>query len=132
MSTPTFHTVTSDDFVCGIPLEATPGYGSTSIMVEARGYNLLTNGRADLSSETGWFTVGFFKESGSPDAPHWTGDTLPGDVSVQPDNSGVGFSTIGGPAFVQIRVSMYLPAGMSPTSPGPYMDSWEITFDHNQ
>jgi len=135
-----------EDFRAGMPVIAAPGIGSTGILVEVRGYQARTDGTPEASSETDWFSVGSFKDTGVEQLPEWV-PGHPGDISVPSDNamdpasphgnSGSGFAALngtgaGGFEFIQFRFTMYLPNTVGPFDPGSFVDSWTIRFTADQ
>jgi hypothetical protein len=120
------------DFIAGVPPVSVRPSPGTAMLIEMRGFPILVDGSADLASPTVWKTVGHFRDSGVPNAPSWFPNQNPGDVTPPPDNMGPGLSVLDGSAYVQVRITFYLPVTMSPTDPGPYIDRWVIQFDHDQ
>lgn len=122
------------DFLAGIPVTGTRGIGLTSILVEARGFEILPDGTADLGSATGWFTVGHFRDSGTPAQPTWFAGQQPPPADVLPpgDNVGVGIANLDGCEFLQVRITFYLPSGAKPADAGPFVDNWIIRFTYDQ
>ncbi len=121
------------DFVAGVPVTGTRGIGKTSILVEVRGYQILSDGSPDLGSATGWYTVGHFRDSGTPNQPTWFEQQPPGgDVTVPAGNVGLGIANLNAREFIQVRLTFFLPSAAKPTDPGPFVDNWIIRFSHDQ
>ncbi len=121
------------DFVAGIPSAASRGLGKTGIFVEMRGYMSNPDGSVDAASDTGWRSVGYFTDSGAETAPDWHGGTAPppGDVAPLPGNVGDGLAALAGHEFFKVRLTFYLPQGIGPFVPGPWLDRWRfyVTLD---
>jgi hypothetical protein len=129
---PTYLTPTPADFVAGVPAVSTRGPGSTAILVEARAYPTLVDGSPDLAAQTGWYTLGHFRDSGIPDAPSWMSNQQPVDVPIPSDNAGVGIANMHGRPWFQFRVTFFLPPGIQTTDPGPFIDRWSLCFNYDQ
>ncbi len=131
---PTFYVPQASDFVVGIPTTGTRGVGSTAMLVEVQGYPLRADGTPDTSAGTGWYTAGHFIQGVA--GPQWIlgNPTNPDpDFIVPPsDNLGAGMNNLDGYGYIQLRVSFYLPSGITATEPGPWMDSWDIRFNYDQ
>ncbi len=126
-----------EDFKAGIPVSGTPGPGNTAILVEARGYQMNTDGTSDLGSETSWVSVGYFRDSGVESFPTFALGH-PGDKAIPLGNTGGagGFTELnglggGGHEFLQFRFTMYLPSSVGPFDPGAYVDDWLVRFTHD-
>ena len=121
------------DFVAGIPVDASRGAGNTSILVEVQGYPILPDGTPDLTSPTGWYTVGYFVDSGIDTSPTFVEGAQPPDVSPPGGpNAGAGIANVNGSGVVEIRTTFYLPPGIGAIDPGPYLDRWDIKFTYDQ
>jgi hypothetical protein len=132
---PTFVPPVSSDFLASIPAGAERGPGKCAILVEAKGYNLLPDSSADLLTPTGWYTVGYFADSGVAAAPTWLPgvNPAPADVpTLPPGNVGAGLTNLNGREFFQIRITFYLPANIGAFDPGPILDNWTIRFSYDQ
>jgi hypothetical protein len=132
---PTYMTPIPADFVAGVPVGTSLGTGKTAILIEAQGYQMKPDATPDLASGTGWYTVGHFTDSGVDNAPNW--------VTVQPSatqlpaglpdgNLGFGISHMNGCEFLQLRITIYLPASIGPFDAGPFLDDWAINFTYDQ
>jgi hypothetical protein len=128
---PTYQVPVAGDFVAGVPGVATRGPGATAILVEARASPVLADGSPGTPT-TPWFTVGYFKDSGIEDAPTWTPSAQPTDVAIPTDNAGVGIGNLDGLPWFEFRFTFYLPAGISTTDPGPFVDRWNLCFVYDQ
>lgn len=124
------------DFIAGAPAASAPGVGVTIMLLEACGFPVLSDGSPDLSASTGWYTIGFFSDTGQPTAPRWTAGSQPPDFTPPPDNVGAGIGNlnlpVGGSPYIQVRVTFRMAAGVGPAAPGPFLDRWSIFFDYNQ
>lgn len=129
VSAPTFLPLQPADFVADIPAPAAFGNGTTSMLCEMQGYPMLPDGSPDLSAPTGWYTVGYFASTVA--GATWFPEASPGDVPSPADSAGVGIANLDGSRYVQIRIHFWLPNGMSPTQPGPYVDRWTIRFAYD-
>lgn len=130
---PVFQTPVQSDFVAGIPVIGSRGFQAAAILIEAQGYQNDTAGDANLATATGWKTVGYFRDSGSETAPQWIANALPPDVPFPPpDNTGGTIMSLNTCEFIQIRVTIYLPASIGPFDAGPYLDTWRIRFSFDQ
>jgi len=136
------------DFLAAIPVMGAPGIGSTGLLIEMRCYQMGADALPEPASETDWFSVGYFKDTGIESLPQWNSGH-PGDVSVQPDNaldpasphgnSGSGMAAVNATAgpgngfeFVQVRITIFLPATIGVQDPGSMLDDWIIRFTANQ
>jgi hypothetical protein len=126
---PTFQPAVATDFVQGIPSGAAIGNGKTSMLVELRGYPMLPDGTPNLAAPIGWYTVGYFASTVTGST--WYPESNPGDVVVPGDNMGAGIANLNGSQYVQARIHFWLPSGISPTAPGPWIDSWTIHFQYD-
>ena len=80
----------AQDFVVGVPVVASPGQGNCTMMIEAQGYQMKTDGTADAVPFVGWHTVGNFTDTGIENLPEWH-LSQPSDLSLIPsDNVGFG------------------------------------------
>lgn len=132
---PSFIPAVAGDFLAELPSGASRGAGKTLMLIEARGYNLRTDGAYNSAAPTGWFTVGYFTDSGVGSAPNWVANANPpaSDIAVLPSgNSGAGFSNLNTREFVQLRITFYLPNGFGPFDPGPILDQWTIRYTYDQ
>jgi hypothetical protein len=122
-----------EDFIVGIPAIASRGFDQTSILIEIRGYVMLSDGTPDVSSATGWYTVGYFVDSLLPASPTWKLGQPP-DVALPAGNVGAGIANINpaGNEFFDLRITFYLPTGIGPLDPGPFLDRWTLRFTYNQ
>ena len=131
---PTYLDPVPADFVAGIPAVGSRGINNTSILVEARGFQMRADATADLGTPSPWYTVGYFTDSAVEELPNWnTGQ--PGDVTLPSDNNPGSLTSLNGPdgyEFLQVRFTFYLPDGIKATEPGPYIDRWNIRFTHDQ
>lgn len=127
---PEFAEPEASDFVCAIPGDAARPPDGTGILIEAAGYPMLSDGTADLSGGDHFYTIGYFYYSGSPSEPSWRAGTNPSDVPVS--NSGVGIDMLDGSIFLRFRVRFFVPAGISATTPGPWMDEMTFKFTYDQ
>jgi hypothetical protein len=117
----------------GIPAASSRGPNATGILIEARGYLIDPNGDPDLGSATAYHTVGYFADSGLENAPTWVPNAFPGDIGPRPaDNAGDGIANLDGRAFLQLRVTFFLPTGLAPSEPGPFLNRWLIHFTYDQ
>jgi hypothetical protein len=123
---------TSEDFVAGVPVQSSRGVGNTSILIEARGYPLRSDGTVDMTAGTGWYSVGYFRDSGVEERPTWIGAASPGDVTLPSGNVGAGITNLDFHAYLQVRVTFFLPTGIGPFDPGPYLDRWNLHFTYDQ
>lgn len=144
---PTFVEPVQGDFVAGVPTAGAPGANNTALLIEVRGYQMLPDGSHDPASETDWFSVGHFLDTGVETQPAWVLGH-PSDVAIPADNaldaaspkghSGAGFGSLNavspgnGFEFLQVRVTVYLPGTIGPFDPGSYLDHWSIRFAHDQ
>ncbi len=126
---PSFIPNAAGDFVQDIPAPSSLGPGQTSMLLELQGYPMLPDGTPDMASPTGWYTVGYFASTVTGST--WFPEANPGDVVVPPDNLGAGIANLDGSQYVQARIHFWLPAGISPTQPGPWLDSWTIRFQYD-
>lgn len=124
------------DFVVGVLNAASNGAGTTAMLVEARGYEILPDGEPDLAgtiaAPTPWHTVGYFTDSTVDNQPTWMlgqpplgeiGGALPGG------NTGTfGITNLDGREYIQLRVTFYLSSAIGPSDPGHYLDDWIIRF----
>jgi len=129
---------TQVDFKAGVPVAGSPGTSNTAILVEVRGYQMQPDGTADMATQTGWVSVGSFKDSGVEGSPTWFAGH-PGDRPVPIGNTGGagGFSELnglgaGGFEILQFRFTMYLPNTVGPFDPGAFIDDWLVRFTHDQ
>ncbi|MHC5011667.1 MAG: hypothetical protein ACYTG6_12095, partial [Planctomycetota bacterium] len=125
-----FITPAPGDFDVTLPTVAVRPAPGTAMLLEVQGYPILANGEPDLLSGTGYYTVGHFRDSGAP-TPNWFPNQNPSDVGPIP-NSGIGIFNIDGSAYLQLRLTFYLPSNIGPFDPGPYMDRWTVRFTHDQ
>jgi hypothetical protein len=132
---PTFSDPVQTDFVAGIPAVASRGLNMSSILIEGQGYPIKPDGTPDLTSPTGWYTIGVLRDSGATTNPEWRSGELfgnPGDIAIPLGNVGAGITNLNGSAFLQLRISMLLPAGVGPFDPGPYLDSIRLPLAYDQ
>jgi hypothetical protein len=127
---PTFAVPVQADFIAGIPAVGSLGFGATAIVVEIQGFPLLDDGSYDDTAGTGWWTVGYFSDSGDPLGPTWVPGVNPSDVTLPIDNLGVGIAHANGSGYVQVRVSIYLPDGIGLNQGGAYIDRWDLRFNY--
>ena len=131
---PDYAEPTVADFVAGIPPVASNGPSKTSIMIEVRGYQILPDGTPDTPAvDPLWTTVGYFTDSGAPNAPNWIAGANPPPADIGPlptDNDGLagGMNSVDFAEYLQIRVTCYLPLTMGPFDAGSFIDSWTIRF----
>ncbi|MFV1959348.1 MAG: hypothetical protein ACC662_08035, partial [Planctomycetota bacterium] len=66
--------------------------------------------------------------------PQWHEGANPpgGDVTVPSDNLGAGIGHVDTSCYLQLRVNFWLPATLSATDPGPWIDNWTIRFTYDQ
>jgi hypothetical protein len=128
-----------EDFVVGVPTGSSPGTGKTAIYVEARGYQMLSDGEPDFSGDpgtsTGWYSVGYFTDTTIDSQPAWNFGHPPlADIggSLPTGNVGEGFVNLNTYEYVQLRFTIYLNSGLGATDPGPYLDLWTIRFESDQ
>ncbi len=139
---PVFDEPNPGDFVAALPTAGAPGIGKTGIFIEVRGYQIAADGTPDLTTETDWFSIGYFEDTGVETLPAWM-PGQPGDVPVAPDNaldgasphgnSGSGFTGLNAAGagrfeFIQIRISMFLNSNVSVSDAGALLDDWTIHF----
>ena len=75
---------------------------------------------------SGWYTVGYFSDSGSPSNPGWTADLAPPEFTPE---AGVGIDNLDGrAAFIQLRLTFRLPPSLSPEDPGPFVERLDLRF----
>lgn len=128
----------ASDFVAGIPMAGSRGQGATGILVEARGWQMTVDGVIDeTTGPSTWTTLGSFADSGAPSVPTWKpalSKGIPADIVLAPDNPGtlVGVAHLKGYAYVQVRLTFYLPETASPLTAGPYVDSLTLRFTYDQ
>jgi hypothetical protein len=116
-----------------IPAGASRGLGKTGILIEARGYTIQPNGDPDPASQTAFYTVGYFADSGQEAAPTWVQSAFPGDIGPRPaDNAGDGITNLDGRSFLQVRITFFLPTTVGPFDPGPYVNVWNLRFSSDQ
>ena len=132
---PSYETPIPSDFVAGVPVGTSLGTGKTAILIEAQGFQMKPDSTPDLGSATGWMTVGQFIDSGVDSAPTWSATQpsaaqLPGGVPA--DNAGVGIGNLDGCEFLQLRITIYLPASIGPFDAGPFLDDWTIRYTSDQ
>ena len=128
---PNFTVPVSADFIAALPVAGAPGAGKTGILIEMRGYEMGADALPDMASETDWFSVGYFKDTGIESLPEWnTGH--PADITRAADNSGDGIDHIDGCEFIQIRMTIYLKDTIKVVDPGGLLDDWTIRFTSNQ
>lgn len=126
-----FVTPVLEDFDAGAPVDGSPAAGNTAIRVEAQGYPLLPDGSVGTPG-TGWYTVGYFRSTGVPDAMTWVPGSNPPDVAPPADSAGAGIQHLNGSGFVQVRVTFYVGVGAAPSDPGPFLARWRLGFQHDQ
>ena len=121
------------DFEAGCPTLASRGVGATCTLVEVRGYDIQPDGTPDLTTPTGWYTVGYFVDSGVENQPNWIPNAQPPDV-LPPGgpNAGAGIANVNGKGALEVRTTFYLPTGMGAQDPGPYIGRWDIRFTYDQ
>ena len=73
----TLSSLVAEDFLAGIPTKAVLGSGEGSIVVELQGFLATSDGEVDTTTPTGWYTVGYFANSGAEEAPLWSADAAP-------------------------------------------------------
>jgi hypothetical protein len=135
---PAFLEPESSDIVAGIPQVASRGPGATGILVEARGWSMTVDGDVDaVAGPSAWATVGSYEDSGTPAVPTWKPAAtrgIPADITLPPDNPGtlLGLGPLAGYAYLQVRLTLYLPATATPLTPGPYVDRLSIRFTYDQ
>jgi len=128
---PDFIVPVQADFLAALPTAGAPGAGNTGILIEMRGYQMSPTAEPDPISETDWFSIGYFKDTGIESLPEWnTGQ--PGDIPRALDNTGDGIDLLDGFEFIQIRVTIFLPSTISVTDPGGLLDDWTIRYVSNQ
>lgn len=120
------------DFIAGIPQRTSPGVGRTGIYLEARAFRADEKGHVSLPTATAWVSVGSFVDSGLESQPTWMPGVRPADAPVEPDSTTGTFADLSGRPFLQLRVSFYLAQGSGPEDPGPYLDRWDLWFQHDQ
>lgn len=128
------------DFLCGTENIASLGAGRVTFMVEGKGYQMLPDGTPDLTGAvtppTAWHTVCHFTDSGVDTQPTMVLSQPPvADIggSLPQGNTGVfGIHNLDTCEFIQLRISIYLSAGIGPTDPGHYLDDWTIRFTSDQ
>ena len=136
---PTFVEPVAADFICGVPVAASPGIGQTAIVVEVRGSQMLPDGTLDAGSTTDYVTLGYFTDSGIENDPNWNFAKPPAAAWVPPaDNGGGdGFAALNALAggdgfeFLEVRFTFLLPATVGPFDPGAFIDDWTIRFSHD-
>lgn len=133
---PSFVVPVVADFIASIPAGSERGLNLTSILIEARGFQMKPDGTPDLTVFTNtlpnWRTVGYFRHSGVASAPTWITGANPGDVAIPPGNAGPAITNLNGAEFLQLRITMYLPNTIGPFDPGPILDDWTIRYTANQ
>jgi len=130
LNPPTFVVPTAADFRCAIPANASRPPNGTSILIEAAGYPIKTDGTVDLTGGDFWYTIGYFSYSGAPNEPTWTAGSNPPDVTVS--NSGAGINWLSGNQFLRFRLRFFLPDTIGATTPGPWIDWMELNFTYDQ
>ncbi len=123
------------DFVAGIPSVASRGLFLTGIFIEAKGFLANPDGSVNLASDSGWKSVGYFRDQGTETEAQWVNAASPalGDVSsLPPGNTGVDIASLNGREYIQLRITFYLPGTIGPFDPGPYIDSWDLWFTYDQ
>ncbi len=120
------------DFTAGIPQRTSPGVGRTGIYLEARAFRADAKGHVSLPTATPWVSVGSFVDSGLETQPTWLSGVRPADAPVQPDSTTGTLVDLSGRPFLQLRVTFYLAQGSGPEDPGPYLDRWDLWFQHDQ
>jgi hypothetical protein len=125
------------DFIAAIPATGTRGFNRVAITIEARAFPMTADGEPDLSAGTGYYTIGYFADSGAEQFPTWvSGESAAwptGDIGARPaDNVGDGITNLNGRPFMQLRVTFHLPSTMGPFDPGPILDEWLIRFTFDQ
>ncbi len=133
--TPTQTYGVQEDFITEIISAASRGAGMTGILIEAQGFQTLPDATPDLTTATGWFTVGHFTDSGIENMPTWnvaqpTAAQLPGGLPV--GNVGLGIANLNTCEFLQIRITFYLDQAIGATDPGHFIDRWTICFTSDQ
>jgi hypothetical protein len=126
-----------EDFIAGVPTVASRGPGKTSIFIEAQGFLTKPDGSVDMTSATGWKSVGYFTDSGSELFPTWVAGAAPPPTDVptsqlQPGNNGNGIALLNGRQFLQLRISFFLSQSQGPNDPGPYLDRWTPYIQYDQ
>lgn len=129
---PIFASPTAADFVAAVPPIASNGANTTSIFIDARGYEMNPDGTPDLGAPTPWRTVGYFQDSSIENSPAWFPGANPGDVPIPAGNAGGSIANLNGSEFLQLRFTFYLPTTVGPFDPGPLVDDWTIRFTHDQ
>ena len=135
---PAYQELVTSDIVAGIPQAASRGLGATGILVEARGWQMTTEGEIDeAQGPTEWSTLGSFADSGIPNMPTWKPadtDGIPMDIVLGPDNPGINLGTadLVGFAYIQVRLTFYLPITATPLTAGPYVDRLTLPFTYDQ
>ena len=128
------------DFKAGTTTVASNGPNKTTMLIEIKGYQMLPDGKPDLTgavqAPTAWHTVGYFRDSGVDNQPTWqVGQPPLGDIggALPSGNTGVlGISNVDTREFIQLRVSIYLASGIGPVDPGHWLDDWIIRFTSDQ
>jgi len=137
---PTFLDPVQADFKAFAPLLAVTSAGNVVMMIEARGYQMLPDGTADLTGvitpPTAWHTVGYLKDSGVEGTPTWVLAQPPLaqiDGALPVGNTGVfGITNLNGNEFIQLRIKMFLKNTISATDAGHSLDLWTIHFTADQ
>ncbi|MDJ0975072.1 MAG: Ig-like domain-containing protein [Planctomycetota bacterium] len=121
----------TEDFIAGIPGVASRGNGETSILIEARGFEMQRDGTPVDTPTVPWHTVGHFTDTGVEQTPAW--HVAQPDLALLPaDNAGLGIDALNGCEYIQLRVTLFLPDGFAALTGGPYLDDWLLRFRHNQ
>ncbi len=127
---PTFIEPVQGDFVAGAPSISSPGPGSVVILIEAQSFGILPDGTPEPVGN-GWRTIGHFLDSGIESAPTYM-PGHPGAVTRAPDNVGNAgidnMASLNGDEFLQIRITIFLAAGVGALDPGAFLDDWTIRF----
>jgi hypothetical protein len=128
----------------GIPTPASRGLNAVAMLIEGRGYPMKADGTPDLTGQSDtfppYYTIGFFTDSGAADLPNWlrcpTDAAFPsGDVGPRSGftgNVGDGISNLSGNPYIQFRVTFFLPIGIHPLQPGPFLNRWLVRFTYDQ
>jgi hypothetical protein len=126
----------ASDFIAKIPALTSTGSGFVGMYVEVRGIEMKSDGTADntapyeVGPPSGYYTVGYFTDSGNENAPVWTLGH-PAAKPRAPDNVGDGITSVNGYEFLQVRIHFFLKSGIGPFDAGPIVDDWTIRFTYN-
>lgn len=122
-----FEPVLETDLALGIPAGASPGPDAAAFVIEVRGYDGFADGTVDETSATGWFVVGYARDSGIENAPVWRSEQAPPGFEVDPAG-GVGIAGVNQKVFIEVRTWFRMADDTAATQPGPYVDWMRLRY----